>query len=194
MQKNATSILYNTSIQCHWLSNLINWEKKEYARGVSPRSAPLDLSADAGKCSPGEVTGLSRAVFVWHTAYWHFLDIKEQFVYSSKHNCCWQVFHPQHCDRSVVCKEAGRYLLGFGLLGFRGQQHTVRWHWVSMQRGNGECQIHWHECMRAAWDHVPRYCFLSGVVLHLWVMGAFPGRREQTLTEATEAVASAKLR
>ncbi len=63
-----------------------------------------------------------------------FLDVKEQFVHSSKHNCCWQHFHPQPCDRSV-CKGASRYLLGFGRLGFRGQQHTVRWRWVSMQRG-----------------------------------------------------------
>lgn len=173
--KNATSILYNTSIQCHWLSNVTNWEWKEYARGVSPRSAPLDLSAEAGKCSPEEVTGLS------HAAYWHFLDVKELFVYSSKHNCCWQLFHPQPCERSAVCKGVGRYLLGPGRLGFRVQQGAVRRHWVSMQRGNCERQIHWHECMRAASDHVQRYCFLPGVVLHLWVMGSYPGRQQQPL-------------
>lgn len=56
--------------------------------GVSARSMPLDLSAEAGKCSPGEVTGLSHAVFVWQKADWHFLDVKEQFVHSSKNNCC----------------------------------------------------------------------------------------------------------
>lgn len=80
----------------------------------------MDLSAGAGKCSPGEVSGLSHAVFVWQMAYWHFLDIKEQFVYSSMPNCCWQVFHPQHCGSSVVCKGAGQVPLGFWPIGFQG--------------------------------------------------------------------------
>ena len=179
--KNDTSILYNTSIQCHWLSNVINWEWKEYARGVSPRLAPLDLSAEASKCSPEEVTGLSHAAFDWQKAYWYFLDVKELFVYSSKHSCCWQLFHLQPCGRSAVCKGAGRYLLGPGRLGFRVQQRVVQRRWVSMQKGKCERQIHGHECMRAASDHVPRYCFLSGVVLHLWVMGSYPGRQQQLL-------------
>lgn len=102
---------------------LINWEWKEHARGVSPRSAPLDLSAEAGKCSPGEVTGLSHAVFVWQKACWHFVDVKEQFVRSSKNYCCWQLFHPHPGDSGVVLKRSGQVLpiWVIWVIGFQGR-------------------------------------------------------------------------
>lgn len=120
---NAKCILDNASIYCQLLSYLIDWEWKEYARGVSPRSAPLDLSAEAGKCSPGEVTGLSHAEFVWQKAYWHFQDVKEQFVYGSKHNSPWQLFCPRPQRQERVCKGAGQV----PFLGFR----TIGFHWAA---------------------------------------------------------------
>ena len=85
---------------CHILSNATNWEWKEHARGGNPRSAPADPSAGAGKRSPGEVTGPSPA-------QGPLTFIKEQFVCSSEHNCCWQVFRPQPRGRSVAYGGAG---------------------------------------------------------------------------------------
>lgn len=78
---------------CHCLSNVIKVKWKEYARGGSPRSAPVDLCAEAGKCSPGEVSALHHAVFVWQKAYWHSANIKEQFVHSNSSSYHRQLFH-----------------------------------------------------------------------------------------------------
>lgn len=168
-----TSILDNTSIQCHWLSNFINWEWKEYARGVSPRSVPLDLSAEAGKCSPGEVTGLSHAVFVWQKACWHFLDVKEQFVYSSKHNCCWQLsIHCPATGASFVKELAGTFRdlgdwvsgassIQYSSVGFpcRGERVNAKFTGMNVRE----------QPPTMCWDIVP--CQVSS--LHLWVMGLF---------------------
>ena len=166
--------LDNASIQCQGLSNLINRQWKEYARGVNPRSAPLELSAEAGKCSPEEVTGPGCAVFAWHKTCWYFLDVKEQFVCSSEHNCCWQLLHPQPCDRR---SGAGTFW-GFGRLGFRELQRRGRRRWVSTRRGE---TVNAKSTGMNVWEPPPsmcqRYCSLSGVALHLWGMGSFPGRQ-----------------
>lgn len=149
----CTVLLYNTvkcdiyhskSIQCHWLSNLINWEWREYARGGLPRSAPLDISTEAGKCSPGEVTGLTCAVFVWQKAYWHFLDIKDSLCTAAGTIAADRFsIHSIATGALFAMERAGTFwVLRDWVSG--AMQCTVWRGQVSMQRGNSECQIHWH--------------------------------------------------
>lgn len=117
--------------------------------GLCSRSPPLDLSAYAFKCSPGRG---QRPVYSTSTgpagSFWtsgSSLSVAAGTIATDNFSIQSPV------TGAAFVKERGRYCSGSG---FRGQCRTVQRHWVSMQRGNSERQIHWHECMSTVSEHL----------------------------------------
>lgn len=115
--------------------------------------------------------GRSLACLVPHLHGRKPTDIyKRAVVCSSEHNCCWQVFHPRRRGRSVARNGAGG---AFWVL--RDWISLSVQHRVAAALGFNAEGKRWTPNSLALMHESSNmgYCFLSGVVLHLWVVDFF---------------------